>query len=371
MTIADRPNETAMPNSNAIRLSNRQWLLVALVMLALILGAPSLWKRVERFTPEADYRVPYALSSDYWLYGRYSGVARTQGKIPVIGDSVIWGHYVRPDQTLSHYLNQAVGSECFANLGLDGTHPAALQGLVEHYAGDVSGRTVIVQFNPLWITSAKHDLQTTKEFHFNHPKLVPQFGSKVPCYRASFSTRLWAVTETRIDFFSWTSHLKTAYLQGLDLPTWTMQHPYNCPVSALTRPLPGPKNAEADEPTSWVDRGAKKSDVTWVELDNSLQWGFFKEAALEMRARGANVFVLVGPFNEHTLTEEDAAIYAAIKSRIETWLRVNQVPHLIPAPLPAELYADTSHPLAEGYALLAQRLLEEPTFQSVVGAIEH
>ncbi len=359
-----------MPNSNAVRLTGRQWLLVGFVLIVMLLWTPSLWNRVERFTPDTDYRVPYTLSSDYWLYGRYSDLARGQNKVPIIGDSVIWGHYVKPDQTLSHYLNEAVGSERFANLGLDGTHPAALQGLVEHYAGDVTGRTVVVQFNPLWITSAKHDLQTTKEFHFNHPKLVPQFGSKVPCYRASFSARLWAAIETRSDFFSWTAHLKTAYLQGLDLPTWTIQHPYNCPVTALTQVLPEPKNAPPEEPTSWVDRGAKQYPVTWVELESSLQWGFFKHAVERLRDRGANVFVLVGPFNEHTLNEKDAATYVTIKNKIEVWLQSNNIPHLIPSTLPAELYADTSHPLAPGYALLAQELLAEPTFQSVIGTIE-
>ncbi|UCD51798.1 MAG: hypothetical protein JSW27_04025, partial [Phycisphaerales bacterium] len=33
--------------------------------------------------------------------------------------------------------------------------------------------------------------------------------------------------------------------------------------------------------------------------------------------------------------------------------------------LPSGLYADTSHPLAEGYASLAQQLLETPAFQSL------
>ncbi len=55
---------------------------------------------------------------------------------------------------------------------MDGFHPAALGGLLRYYGRDISGKNVIIQFNPLWMTSAKHDLQIQKEFHFNHPKLV-------------------------------------------------------------------------------------------------------------------------------------------------------------------------------------------------------
>ena len=28
------------------------------------------WKHIERFDTGPDYRIPYALSSDYWLYQR-------------------------------------------------------------------------------------------------------------------------------------------------------------------------------------------------------------------------------------------------------------------------------------------------------------
>ena len=77
-----------------------------------------------------------------------------QNKILVVGDSVIWGHYVPPNETLAHYLNEFSGTlppGRFANLGLDGTHPAALAGLLRHHGAGLSGRTVVLQFNPLWL----------------------------------------------------------------------------------------------------------------------------------------------------------------------------------------------------------------------------
>lgn len=358
--------DVTMPNSNAVRLTGRQWLVVGAILLALLVWAPTLWRQIETFDSSRDYRIPYALGSDYWLYARHCRVACRQGKIPLIGDSVIWGHYVRPDQTLSHYLNDIAGDERFANLGLDGTHPAALQGLVKHYAGNVSSQPVVLQFNPLWMSSAKHDLQTTKEFHFNHPKLVPQFTTKIPCYKAPFSSRLHAVMEHRIPFFSWTGHLRIAYLQGMDLPNWTMQNPYENPLTALAASLAKPENAAAEEGTSWLEGGGRKYSMAWVELDGSLQWQFFRTAIGHLQARGNRVFVLVGPFNEHMLTTENATRYGQIKTQIDRWLTENHIPHLVAEPLPSELYADSSHPLAEGYALLAQQLADNSSFQTTI-----
>src|SRR6516165_3156518 len=73
--------------SNAVRLSLWHWLIVGLAGLALVLFAPALWKRAEAFPDEADYRVPYDLSSDYWLYERHAEVAAERCDTFLIGDS--------------------------------------------------------------------------------------------------------------------------------------------------------------------------------------------------------------------------------------------------------------------------------------------
>jgi len=362
---ANHHSPPPMPNSNAVRLLGRQWLLVGAVLLALLALAPTAWKRIERFEPGADYRIPYALGSDYWLYARHANVVNGQQRIPLIGDSVIWGHYVPLDQTLSHHLNALLGREEFANLGLDGTHPAALTGLTQFYTGNLAGRTVVLHFNPLWITSTKHDLATEKEFHFNHPNLVPQFETKIPCYKAPVSDRLRIVAGNCVPFLNWTAHLRIACFGGADLQRWTLQNPYMNPATALAGGVPAPKQAAPEESTSWLDRGARTRAVAWVDLDSSLQWRFFRQTIERLQSRGCQVFVLVGPFNEHMLDEASRTAYAGIKSQIEAWLTGAEVPHLVATALPSELYADTSHPLAEGYALLAQQLLEAPSFQSL------
>jgi hypothetical protein len=284
----------------------------------------------------------------------------------VVGDSVVWGHYVPPNETLAHYLNEFSGADRFANLGLDGTHPAALAGLLRYYGAGLSGRTVVLHFNPLWLSSSKHDLQTDKEFRFNHAELVSQFAVKIPCYKASTLQRLQIVARRELPFTNWVSHLRAAYYQGKDLQTWTLEHPYDCPLSPVARGLPEPGNSPEPSGGTWVDKGAKRQSLSWVKLESSLQWQFFRQAIGLLRQRGNKVFVLIGPFNEHMLSDSDAAAYASIKVQVAAWLQENKVPSFVPEPLPAAHYVDASHPIGEGYALLAKELLEQPAFQSLV-----
>jgi hypothetical protein len=349
--------------SHVVRLSGRQWLLVAVVMLAVIGLGPRVWERIEGWAPGADYRVPYQLSNDYWLYNRYCRRACEQGKILVVGDSVVWGHYVEPDQTLSHYLNELSDSDRFVNLGADGTHPAALQGLLRYYGADIYGRTVLLHLNPLWMSSAKHDLQTTKEFRFNHAELVPQFTPKIPCYKAPLSARIRIALRRGIPFANWVSHMRAAYFENMDLAAWTMEHPYDCPIVAMERKLPEPR---APEKPPQMARESRKQEMAWVDLETSLQWRFFRQAVQFLQERGNKVFVLVGPFNEHMLTDQNKLVYGRLKAGIETWMQENHIPCLIPAALPPECYVDASHPPAEGYAILAKTLMESPSFKALM-----
>ena len=359
--------------SHVVRLSACQWLFVVVVLLAVVGWGPMVWNGFERFQPDSDYRLPYELSSDYWLWRRHCGQACEQNKVLVVGDSVIWGHYVPPNETLAHYLNVGAkdlsplqGPEPFANLGLDGTHPAALAGLLWYYGSGLSGRTVVLQFNPLWLSSPKHDLQTDKEFHFNHTELVSQFAVKIPCYKASTMQRLQIVARRELPFANWLAHLRTVHYQGKAPQTWTLEHPYDCPVMPATRGLPAPGGAPEPSGGTWVEKGAKKQSLSWVTLDSSLQWRFFRQAVERLRQRGNKVFVLVGPFNEHMLSDADAATYGQIKAQAAAWFQQNSVPCLVPEPLPAADYVDASHPIGAGYARLAQELLAQPAFQALL-----
>jgi hypothetical protein len=349
--------------SNGIRLTGRQWLGLGL-FAALIMGfAPALWHRAERFALEPDYRIPHDLSNDYWLYECFAGLAADHYDTLLIGDSVIWGEYVLRDETLAHALNALAGQERFANLGLDGAHPLALGGLIEFYAKSITGKNVVVQCNPLWMSSRRADLQDEQSSEFNHPRLVPQFAPDIPAYKAEISPRLGVLVERHLPLSNWASHLQQAYYDRTDIPGWTLEHPYENPFSPLLRGLPPTDSTRRHPPQSWEKSGISRQDYRWVDLGTSLQWQAFRGVVELLQRRGNRVFVLVGPFNEHLLTPESLKRYQRVKATIAAWLRANKVSYLLPAPLPSQQYGDASHPLAEGYALLARQLAEDPFFR--------
>ena len=94
------------PESNDVCLSPRQWGVAVVAVAALFWGIPAAWERIEPLPAGPDYRVPYSLGNDYWYYARTCRQLASQDEIVLVGDSVIWGHYVASDQTLSHDLNE-------------------------------------------------------------------------------------------------------------------------------------------------------------------------------------------------------------------------------------------------------------------------
>jgi hypothetical protein len=342
--------------SNSIRLTGREWLALGLFAGLLVILAPSLWKRLEPFPLDADYRMPHDLGNDYWLYERYAGLAAERYDTVLIGDSVVWGEYVTRQETLSHYLNEQSGEERCVNLGLDGAHPLALEGLVKHYAGSIAGRNVVLHCNLLWLSSPKTDLQDDKVTEFNHPRLVPQFWPrKPPSYKEEVSPRLGTLVEQRFPFSQWTNHLQQAYYHQSDIPSWTLEHPNDNPLTPLTRGLPPADEGRRHLAQPWHKSGITVQDYPWVDPETSLQWHAFQRVVAILQQRGNRVFVLVGPFNEYLLTPGSLERYQHIKATVTAWLETQQVPHAVPPPdlLSRDQFGDASHPLASGYADLA------------------
>ncbi len=359
----DAPPARPFLVSNAMTLSGRQLLGLGLCAVVFVLAAPAAWERLEPLERGDDYRIPYALSSDYWLFERMAREAAARRETVVLGDSVVWGQYVTRGQTLSHYLNapagleHAAGAERVANLGVDGMHPAALAGVLEHHAASIAGMKVIVHCNPLWMSSPTHDLSGEGEFRFNHPALVPQFAPRIPCYREEVSHRLGAVAARYVPFLQWASHVQLAYVDQTSVPEWTMEHPYALPLDALSARLPPSDNRLRHRPVPWTEQGIRPQDFAWVELDASFQWRSFTRALALLAQRNNRVFVIVGPFNEHLLTESGMRGYVRVRDGIAAWLRCHHIDHDVPPALPSEQYADASHPLADGYRALAERIL--------------
>jgi hypothetical protein len=164
------------------------------------------------------------------------------------------------------------------------------------------------------------------------------------------------VAERYVPFLNWTSHLSIAYFENMDLPTWTLDHPYQNPFTGL------PTSDNYDH----TERPFRKRDFPWVELETSLQWRFFRRSVKMLKERDNTVFVLVGPFNEHMLEGKSINTYREMKSEIEAWLQRNDVPYHVPAVLPSKLYRDASHPLSVGYSMLAKQLFQNESFRSSI-----
>ncbi len=366
---------------NEIRLNARQWVATFLIVATVLLLTPPVWQRLEHFEAGPDYRLPYPLSKDYWLCGRRIDQIVNQNKILLLGDSVIWGEYVAPDGTLSHFLNDRTGvNDRFVNLGLNGLFPLAQEGLIHYYGRSLQHEKILLQFNPLWLTSPKADLSSEKEERFNHSGLVPQFTPRIPCYRAGANERLGAIVQRSVPFLQWVGHIQNAYLNQKNVLSWTLEedggspprypNAYRNPLSLISLTVP---SSPVDDPErgprsqrhkAWSAEGQGPTRFEWVSLDASLQWHAFQRLVNELRRRGNSVFVLLGPFNDHMLTEDSRAAYDRLRSNIGDWLKRNQIPNAVPESLPSELYADASHPLTEGYRRLAKCIYADPQFQS-------
>ena len=363
-----------------MRLNAPQWLAVFGLLTIILLLTPVLWKSIERFEPGPDHRIPYPLSKDYWLYER-----RLQkiapGDIAVIGDSVVWGEYVRPDGTLSHFLNEQTGQPGkFVNAGVNGLFPLALEGLVRYYGKPLRHRKVLLHCNALWMTSPKADLHTEKEERFNHADLVPQFLPRIPCYKADLNQRLAAIVERHFTFFHWATHLQNAYFGQKSILSWTLEedgsdpprhvNARKNPFAQITLKLPEEPAIDPERgPASprhkpWSTTGAGSTRFEWVELDRSLQWAAFQRLVELLQSRGNDVLVVVGPFNEHIMTRENRFVFERLRDGIADWLAKNHVARVMPELLPSALYADASHPLTAGYQRLAEQIRENPVFRN-------
>lgn len=376
------------------RLTPRQWLVVLVLTVLFTCGASPLWKRWERFDHGADYRVPYTLSNDYWLYERHLERSTHEtspgGRRPilVLGDSVVWGEYVLTDGTLSHFLTRQIDvpqtdTPPFINAGINGLFPLALEGLVRYHADPMHHQKVLLHCNLLWMSSPKADLSSKKEQTFNHAALVPQFRPRLPCYRAPREQRLSNLVRRQFEMFAWVRHLQDAYFDQQSVPEWTLaassdqpdDHPnvYRNPLRQITGIAPGEPALDPQRgPTSerhrdWQSRGMRPQAFEWVPPEVSQQWAAFQRLVQLLESRDNDVLVVLGPFNEAMLAESSRAGFEQWQTTVKTWLASEGIPCVIPESLAPNLYGDTSHPLTHGYRELAENLWSNEDFAAWAG----
>jgi len=155
--------------------------------------------------------------------------------------------------------------------------------------------------------------------------------------------------------------------EGSDPPRYP--NAYRNPFSQITLVVPPPppddpqRGPRSPRHKPWSTNATGTTRFEWVPLEKSLQWHALQRAIKTLRERDNDVLVLVGPFNEHLLAEDNRPTYRQLRTEIVTWLSQNGILHLAPEALPSTLYADASHPLTNGYDLLAKRLRSDPVFQ--------
>lgn len=367
----------------AFRLSLRGWIFVVVCAVIFCWAVTPLWRRIESYEADPDYRVPYALSRDYWLYQRHLedslDAADDFGESTcyVVGDSVVWGEYVRSDGTLSHFLAERVPECRFVNAGVNGLFPLALEGLVGNYAASVRNQNILLHCNLLWMSSSDADLSGPKEQVFNHASLVPQFRPRLSCYRAGLNERLGICLRRRFAVFSWVAHLQQCYFGQQDIPAWTLTsavesengeksvvypNTHRLPFSQVTLRVPEEpekdpeRGPESERHRPWIARGLSQQSFEWVEVSESLQWAAFQRLATMLRDRRNRVLVVVGPFNDHLVRSENLVELERWRQAVVSWCEFSGLSVVHPGSLPNEMYGDASHPLTEGYEELARRL---------------
>ncbi|MDG2385380.1 MAG: hypothetical protein P8N76_27160 [Pirellulaceae bacterium] len=335
--------------------------------LTLWLIFPWVWANTDSFVTPRDYRTPIVLSDDYWQFSEFTQQTSARNQVTIFGDSVIWGEYVLPNHSLAGHLNRSQEQLEFANGGVNGMHPLAMEGLVKHFAQSVQSSPVLLHCNLLWLSSPDRDLRTTKELPFNHPTLVPQFDPWIPCYHATISDRLGNLVFQRSSLRQLVRHQRSIYFSGLTYPTWSLQRGRlrraGTPVPPQTITSRLPQNKLRHQPIPWTERGISRQSYPWVDLNDSLQWEAFQKTLVELKSRECDVFVLVGPINAHLLEADSQQRWSQLRASISRWFSSHQVNHAAPDVLPSVLYGDASHPLDEGYQHLATELLADVDFQ--------
>jgi hypothetical protein len=340
----------------ALDLSLREWLGVGLLVTLLIAVAPGIPFRPSSPEVERDYRIPYPLSSRYDLYRRYTTLAASQFPTLLVGDSVIWGQCARRDQTLAHHLNELTKEPRFANAGLDGMHPVALAELLEHHAPGITRTRVLVQFDPLWMILENASIDKQKGTMFNRPDLIPRLATH---FKAPFKDMIavsWSELLSNSSVQSWGERLSDT---RVDFLAWSLDHPYESPLEAISATLPPSEDSPHQRLIPWNRESGVLSNEVWGDPDKNAEWKAFERLLILLRYRGNSILAVLGPMNEHMMAPAMREGYQTLKQKMAGKLQAKGFRTFVPSLLPSKYYGDICHPLGQGYEELARELLKK------------
>jgi hypothetical protein len=336
----------------ALELSLREWLASALIVTLVLAAAMHFSFRESAPSIDRDYRIPYALSTRYDLYRRYTTLGADQFPTLLVGDSVVWGQCAHRGDTLAHHLNDLVRQPRFLNVGLDGMHPVALAELLEYHAPGIANTRVILQFDPLWLMLEGPSSRHSRAMIYNRPDLVPRLAAHFSGPFRDAASLSWSHVTRSTAIREWGERFADA---RIDFIAWSLDHPYENPMKAITAALPPSEDSHPQRLTRWEED--LRISTRWADIADDDQWAAFLRILTLLRSRGNDVLVLLGPMNEHMMTRETREAYVLLRGRMEEALRSKGVLTFAPTLLPSEQYADICHPLGSGYATLAHEML--------------
>jgi hypothetical protein len=348
------PTRGPQPDRIAINLSLREWLVVIFLATGMAAVMPSIPFRPRTPLVDRDYRIPYALSTRYDLYRRFTNLSATQFPTILVGDSVVWGQTSHREGTLAHYLNELTKQRRYINAGLDGMHPIALAQLLEHHAPAIQKKDVILHCNPLWLMVTSHDQKGAADALLNRPGLVPRLAAGA---NAKIQERLEAAVARLYHgspFDSWGERLAET---RMDFLAWSLDHPYESPLRAISSGLPPSEDISTVRMVPWDGSEKAKLDARWPDLEKHGQWQAFERVIDLLEARQNRVMVLLGPMNEHMMSAPMRDGYLALKRKIQEKIESRGILCFAAPPLQSDRYTDICHPLAAGYEELARELL--------------
>lgn len=341
---------------------NKNYIIItALLAILLFFAAPFAIKFIYEHDFTVNYRIPYPMGEDYYLFSHYSAAVSNSEKIFFFGDSVIWGHYAEKDKTLTSWLNQLQGEEQFANMGIDGIHPAALYGLVKKYSGKIKNKNIIVGINLLWMSSPRHDLSGEVNSDINHKKLLPQLNRTIPAYGAGIEERISSLINRECTFFAWINHIKMTRFADFSLYRWTLDNPEKN-IFAFFRK----KETIYRVPEHMRKDGIPLQNISWVKPEDSIQWDYMKKTINLLKSRNNKVIAYITPYNIHTLTPESRKEYIEISEAIKKELNTAGVVSIAGITPGKVFFADSSHTGEAGYKILAEDLLKNSLFNSFI-----
>jgi hypothetical protein len=340
----------------ALDLSLRDWLLVALIVTGILGAAMHVPFRDRAPAVERDYRIPYALSTRYELYRRYTGLAAAQFPTLLVGDSVVWGQCAFKNDTLSHHLNELVKQPRFANAGLDGMRPVALAQLLEYHAPALENSRLLLQFDPLWLMLEGPGAPHQKAILYNRPDLIPRLAAHLTGPFRQYLAVGWARLAQRPPLRDLIERFADS---RLDFLAWSLDHPYESPFRAIASALPPSEDLRTLRVSPWNRSPGDPVEARWGDLSTDVEWLAFLGILDLLKERGNDVLVVLGPMNEHMMSAKTLDDYRRLRERMERVLRAAGVRTFVPSVLQSEHYGDICHPLGAGYEELARELLQK------------